>query len=125
MKFWYAPDFPRVGTRGDTPPAMPRDRERRAAEEMERAGYFLAGFASGWAVRTTVDSSRTLAVKVISACYGIADRATRAVSMEREHLEDLFAEARAQYQADRDRAAHSGARPKPAGVERGARGRAA
>jgi len=70
---------------------------------MEIVGIFLAGFASGWAVRTTVDSSRNLAVKVLSKLYGVADRATRAVEMEREHLEDLFAEARAKYEADKAR----------------------
>ena len=68
-------------------------------------GLFLAGFASGWAVRTTVDSSRTLAVKVISGFYAAVDRTSRAVGMEREHLEDLLAEARAKYEADRARAA--------------------
>ncbi len=72
---------------------------------MERVGFFLAGFASGWAVRTTVDSSRALAVKVLSNLYGVVDRAGRAVGMEREHLEDLFAEAKAKYDADRARAA--------------------
>jgi hypothetical protein len=72
---------------------------------MERVGYFLAGFASGWAVRTTVDSSRSLAVKVIARFYGAVDRVTRAVGMEREHLEDLLAEARAKYEVDRARAA--------------------
>lgn len=72
---------------------------------MERVGLFLAGFASGWAVRTTVDSSRSLAVKVLSNFYGVIDRAGRAVGMEREHLEDLLAEARAKYEMDRARAA--------------------
>jgi hypothetical protein len=71
---------------------------------MERVGYFVAGFAAGWAVRTTVDSSRALAVKAISSIYGVVDRAGRAIGMEREHLEDLFAEARAKYEADRARA---------------------
>ena len=74
---------------------------------MERVGYFLAGFASGWAVRTTVDSSRSLAVNMISGFYGVVDRASRAVGMEREHLEDLFAEARAKYESDRARAARA------------------
>ena len=70
---------------------------------MEIVGIFLAGFASGWAVRTTVDSSRTLAVNVLSKLYAAADRATRAVEMEREHLEDLLAEARAKFETDRAR----------------------
>jgi hypothetical protein len=72
---------------------------------MERVGYFIAGFASGWAVRSTVDSSRALAVKILSNVYGVVDRAGRAIGMEREHLEDLFAEARAKYEADRARSA--------------------
>lgn len=78
---------------------------------MERAGYFLAGFASGWAVRTTVDSSRNLAVNLISSFYGAVDRVTRAAGMEREHLEDLLAEARAKYEADRARAARAQGTP--------------
>jgi hypothetical protein len=74
---------------------------------MELLGIFVAGFASGWAVRTTVDSSRTLAVKLIARAHGVVDRAGRAIGMEREHLEDLFAEARAKYEADRARAARA------------------
>ena len=86
---------------------------------MERVGYFLAGFASGWAVRATVDSSRNLAVNLISTFYGVVDRATRAVGMEREHLEDLLAEARAKYEADRPRAARAqGGQAGPASVAR-------
>ena len=75
---------------------------------MERVGIFLAGFASGWAVRTTVDSSRSLAVSLISSFYGAVDRVGRAVGMEREHLEDLLAEARAKYEMDRARGAREG-----------------
>src|SRR5262249_47820565 len=65
---------------------------------MERVGFFLAGFASGWAVRTTVDSSRALAVNVVATFYRVVDGASRIVGMEREHLEDLLAEARAKYE---------------------------
>jgi hypothetical protein len=74
---------------------------------MEIVGIFLAGFASGWAVRTTVDSSRHLAVKVLSKLYGVVDRATRAVEM-----------ARAKYEADRARAAHAS---RTAGNDQGGR----
>jgi hypothetical protein len=84
---------------------------------MERVGFFLAGFASGWAVRTTVDSSRSLAVNLISRFYGAVDRVGRAAGMEREHLEDLLAEARAKYEVDRARASRAqanGAPHKPA-----------
>ncbi len=79
---------------------------------MERGAFFVAGFASGWAVRTTVDSSRGLAVKVLAGFYGIVDRTSRAVGMEREHLEDLLAEARAKYEADRDRVPSASEKPK-------------
>jgi hypothetical protein len=72
---------------------------------MEHVGLFLLGFASGWAVRTTVDSSRGLAVNLIAAFYGVLDRANRIAGMEQEHLEDLFAEGRAKYEAARARAA--------------------
>jgi hypothetical protein len=87
---------------------------------MEIVGIFLAGFASGWAVRTSVDSSRTFAVKVIARLYGVVDRAGRAVEMEREHIEDLFAEARAKYEADRARMPRNdqgGRRTAPAAVQ--------
>jgi hypothetical protein len=83
---------------------------------MEIVGIFLAGFASGWAVRTTVDSSRNLAVKVLSTLYGAVDKAGRAVGMEREHLEDLFAEARAKYEADRASAARNDQSRRPSAV---------
>jgi hypothetical protein len=80
---------------------------------MERVGIFLAGVATGWAVRTTVDSSRALAVRVISSFYGVVDHVGRAVGMEREHMEDLLAEARAHYEnsqaARRPRAPGDGA----------------
>ena len=82
---------------------------------MERVGIFLAGVATGWAVRTTVDSSRSLAVRVISTFYGVVDHVGRAVGMEREHMEDLLAEARAHYEATQ-----AGRRPR-AGSQAGGR----
>jgi len=69
---------------------------------MKRVGLFLVGFAAGWVVRSTVDSSRGLAVGAISALYGAAERVKRLVAIEREHLEDLVAEGRARYEAERD-----------------------
>ena len=64
-------------------------------------GLFLAGFTSGWIVRSSVDSSRGAAVSGLAALFGVVDRVKRAVAMEKEHLEDLVAEARAQYEARR------------------------
>ena len=59
--------------------------------------FYVAGFASGWVVRGTVDSSRGLVVGALATAYGLADRAKRFGAIEREYLEDLLAEARARY----------------------------
>jgi hypothetical protein len=71
---------------------------------MKMLGLFVAGFASGWVVRGTVDSSRDLVVGAIATAYGVMDRAKRVVAMEREHLEDLMAEGKARFEAKRARA---------------------
>jgi hypothetical protein len=68
---------------------------------MKQLGIFLAGFASGWVVRSTVDSSRSLAVSGVSAVFGTLDRVRRAIAIEKEHLEDLVAEGKAQHEARR------------------------
>jgi hypothetical protein len=73
---------------------------------------FVAGFASGWVVRSAVDSSHDLAVGVISVAYGAYDRTKRLVAIEREHLEDLVAEGKARYESKRARAPRD-ARPGP------------
>ena len=75
---------------------------------LRRAGYFLAGFASGWVVRSTVDSSRDVPVRIVSAAFGLTDRVRRMVAMERERLEDLVAEGRARYETKRGRRAQDG-----------------
>ena len=68
---------------------------------------YAAGFASGWVVRGTIDSSRGVVVGALSAVYGIVDRTKRFVAIEREQLEDLMAEARARYEARRIRSDRS------------------
>lgn len=79
-------------------------------------GLFMAGFASGWVVRSTVDSSRDLAVNVIATAYGAYEGTKRLVAIEREHMEDLFAEARARYEARRARAQRPASGPRVAEV---------
>jgi len=74
-------------------------------DDVRRVGYFLAGFASGWVVRSTVDSSRDVPVKLMSAIFGATERVRRSIAMERERLEDLVAEGRAHYETRRDRKA--------------------
>jgi hypothetical protein len=67
-------------------------------------GAFLAGFGAGWAVRSTVDTGRKLAVTVIAVAHEVADRTQRWVAIEREYFDDLFAEGRAQYAQRKARA---------------------
>ena len=76
---------------------------------MKNIGIFLAGFASGWVVRSTVDSSRGLAVSGVSAAFGTVERIRRILAIEKEHLEDLVAEGKAKHQAGV--AGGAGARP--------------
>ena len=68
---------------------------------MGHLAAFVLGFAGGWLARSSFDSSRTAAVRGMSAVMSAMDRVKRAVAMEREHLEDLVAEARAHYENKR------------------------
>jgi hypothetical protein len=74
---------------------------------MKGFGIFLAGFAGGWIVRSTVDSSRGLAVAGVSTVYGALERLRTVLAIEREHLEDLVAEGRTKHEADRLKEAQS------------------
>jgi len=74
---------------------------------------FVLGFAAGWAVRSTVDSSRSLVVGVVATAYGTAERVKRAIAMEREHLEDLVAEGRARFESEKARRAAAGVKRAP------------
>jgi hypothetical protein len=74
---------------------------------MKQLGIFLAGFASGWVVRSTVDSSRGLAVSGVSAVFGTLERVRRVLAIEKEHLEDLVAEGKAKHAAGRRHASRS------------------
>lgn len=53
---------------------------------------FAAGFVSGWVVRSTVESSRDLAVKLVRGFDAVSKRAESVLVAEREFLEDLWAE---------------------------------
>lgn len=89
-------------------------------------GLFVAGFASGWAVRSVVESSHDAAVGVVAAAYGVYDRTKRLVAVEREHLEDLLAEGKARYESKRARSAQATQPgPRVAEVPRAHTGRAA
>ena len=75
---------------------------------MKSLGIFLAGFASGWVVRSTVDSSRSLAVSGVSAAFGAVERVRRVLAIEKEHIEDLVAEGKAKHEARLGRAGRAG-----------------
>jgi len=63
---------------------------------------FGMGFASGWAARANADSLREAAVSLIAAGYRGAERLRMRIETEREFVQDLLAEGRAQYQAARE-----------------------
>jgi hypothetical protein len=87
---------------------------------MIRFGLFLAGFGAGWVARSAVDSSRGAIVTTLAAAMGAVERVQRAIAMEREHLEDLVAEARAVHQAQvARRAAREGAPANEGDLSRG------
>ena len=66
-----------------------------------RIGYFSAGFVTGWLVRSSVESSRTLVLRFIHACSQGIEQVRRIVALEREFFEDFASEARAEASASR------------------------
>jgi|GEM_PF-2804947 len=80
---------------------------------MKTAVAFLAGVATGWMARSTVDTSRGAIVSVATAAFDLVGWTRRVVATEREYLSDLIAEARSRadaHQAHHRRAA-DGAHP--------------
>lgn len=68
---------------------------------METVGLVIAGLLAGWVARSSVEGSRDLAVRAIAKGHELADRSKRFVAIEREHIEDLLAEGRSRYEAER------------------------
>ena len=64
---------------------------------------YLAGVASGWMMRSAFGSLRGLTVSAVSTGMEMADKARRFVAVEKEFMEDLLAEAKARFEADRAR----------------------
>jgi hypothetical protein len=65
---------------------------------MAAVASFIAGFVSGWAARSTVDSPHGLGVKALEAVYDTKARLSRWAAVERERIADLVAEVRARYE---------------------------
>ncbi len=81
---------------------------------MNSVTSFLAGFATGWLARSTVDTSRDAVVNVAAGAFGLVGWARRVVATEREFFSDLLAEARARArirQAGSPRAVEDSERP--------------
>lgn len=62
---------------------------------------YLAGVATGWALRSAVGSARGLIVSAVAIGLDAAERAKRVFAQEREFLEDLVAEGRARFETTR------------------------
>ncbi|AKQ65699.1 hypothetical protein A176_002611 [Myxococcus hansupus] len=87
---------------------------------MKTAVAFLAGVATGWMARSTVDTSRGAVVSVATAAFDLMGWTRRLIATEREYLSDLIAEARSRadsHQAPRRRPADASARPMENGRE--------
>ena len=61
---------------------------------------FGAGFASGWTARSLTESPHDAGVKLVSLAMRTKERVGRWAAVERERLEDVFAEARSNVEPD-------------------------
>jgi hypothetical protein len=61
---------------------------------------FSAGFVAGWVVRSTVDSSRQLALEIVTRARATARRLRRSLVAEQEFLEDFWAETKARIETE-------------------------
>ena len=65
---------------------------------MKTALGFVVGFASGWAVRSSVDSGSGVALRTLELFVRTRSRITRWAALEREQIADLVAELQSHYQ---------------------------
>ena len=56
---------------------------------------FAAGFGSGWALRSVADSPQGVGVKLLEVAFTAKERLGQWAAVERERIEDMMAEARA------------------------------
>ena len=64
---------------------------------------YLAGVATGWVMRSAFGSLRGLTVSAVAAGMEAVEKTRRFVAVEREFMEDLVAEAKSRYEAERAR----------------------
>jgi hypothetical protein len=72
---------------------------------------FLVGLAAAWAFPVVAKSFRSLAVEATVTGLALMDEARRVIAEQREHLEDIAAEAQARRE---ERQAAAAAEPEPA-----------
>jgi hypothetical protein len=78
---------------------------------MKGTATYLLGFASGWAARAIFDSWRGAVVSATAVYFAAVDSARRHAGFEREYFEDLVAEGRAKWEAERSRRGARSAHP--------------
>jgi len=61
---------------------------------------FGVGFAGGWAARSLADSPQGVGVKLLEIAMNAKERVGRWAAVERERLEDMFAEARSKVEPE-------------------------
>jgi hypothetical protein len=64
-------------------------------------GAFTAGLAVGWAGRSALGSGRELVVRGVVALHQLRELLARSGAEQVEWVEDMFAEGRARYDAQR------------------------
>jgi hypothetical protein len=79
---------------------------------MMTAASYLAGFACGWAVRSSVDRPSGLAIRALAFVYRTRSQLVRWAAVEREQIADLVAEVQSRYEPPGAKAT------KPAGAPR-------
>jgi len=82
---------------------------------MSNIWSFAAGFAAGWVGRSAFGSSRDAVVDLVAFGLQTIEHLKRAAFMETEHLDDVWAEARASVKARRARRAAREAADHPMG----------
>lgn len=85
---------------------------------------FAIGFVAGWAVRSTVESSRELAVDVAVGTQDMLHKLRRALVAEREFFEDLWSEAKTRLDDDEPPPLHANDVDGPRSREEGPRAEA-
>jgi len=84
------------------------------------------GFAGGWAARSLGDSPQGAGVKLLEIAMNLKEEFEHWLAVEREHLEDMFAEANANREPDiarRKRATNGSGRKGRSGNRRAISGR--